>query len=99
MSADGSFSIFQHIAVDICNKRVGVDSQLSLKGGRQRMSNRIDGTYVEDLKDLVEFLLPSSDHILVVLRVEESRGRVSFSLLDGLPLDLCHSSVIGSAYE
>ena len=94
MSADGSFLICQHVAVNICNNRVGVDRQLGLKGGRQRKPNRFNRTYVEDLKDPVEFLPPGGDHILVVLCVEESRSCFSFSLLNGLPLDLGHSPAV-----
>lgn len=51
------------------------------------------------MKDPIEVLLPSGDRILIVLRKEESRDHISFTLLDDLLLDLRHSPVIGLARE
>jgi hypothetical protein len=58
-----------------------------------------DCTHVEDVKDPIEVLPPSSNHILVVLRAKESRDRISFSPLDDLPLDLGHGSAIETSGE
>ena len=47
------------------------------------------------MKDPVEVRLPGGDFLLVILRVEKSRGWVSPVLFDDLTLDLCHSSALG----
>jgi len=52
------------------------------------------GTYVEDMEDPVEVQLPSSDFVLIVLGVEESRGHVPPTLFDGLPLYFCNGPTI-----
>ena len=46
------------------------------------------------MKDIIEVLFPSGNLILVVLRVEGLRGRVSFTQLDDLALDTGQSSVL-----
>ena len=51
------------------------------------------------MKDPIEVLLPSGNRIFVVLRAEESRGRMPFALLDDLPLDLGHSSGVKASGE
>ena len=52
---------------------------------------------MEDLKDPDEVLLPTCDHILVVLAVEESRAHVPFTLLaNGLLPDRAQSTEIGT---
>ena len=53
-----------------------------------------DRTYVEDVKDSIEIQLPASNLLLIVLRVEQSRDRISSALLDDLPLNFGHSSTI-----
>ena len=58
------------------------------------MSNTADRTHVEDVKDPIEILPPGHDHIFVVLRVEQSRNWISFTLLDDPALDVGHSSNI-----
>ena len=50
-------------------------------------------THVEDLKDHMELQLPCGDLIFIAFRVEESGGRISFTLFDDLLLYLCHGSV------
>lgn len=57
------------------------------------MSNRVDLTYIEDVKDPDEVMFPNGNLILV-LRVEKSGSHVRFTLLYYLPLNLGHSSVI-----
>ena len=59
------------------------------------MHNRTDRTYIEDVKDPKEVLLPSHNFYLIVLRVENSGGDIPFALLDDLLLDLCHGSMVG----
>ena len=50
--------------------------------------------HVEDVKDPDKVLLPSDNLVLISLREDESGDCVPFALLDDLPLDLRHSSVI-----
>jgi len=47
------------------------------------------------MKDPVEVRLPSDDRLLVMLRMEKSRGCISPALLDDIPLDLRYSSALG----
>ena len=54
----------------------------------------IDSTHVEDVKDPVEVLPPGHNHVFVGLRMEDSRNRMSFALVDDLPLNLGHSPAI-----
>ena len=58
------------------------------------MPDETNRTHVEDLKDPIEVLFPNSNRIFVILRVESSRGRMSFTLLDDLPLDPGQSPAI-----
>lgn len=58
------------------------------------MLNRTNRTYIEDAEDPGQVLLPGNDSIFIRLRMEESRGRTSFTLLDDLLLDLGHGSAI-----
>ena len=51
-------------------------------------------THVEYVEDPVEVLPPTRNHIFVGLRMEDSRDRMPFTLVDDLPLDLGHSSAI-----
>ena len=51
------------------------------------------------MKDPVEALLPSSDRIFVVLRVEGSGDHVPFTLLDDPIMDIGHSSAIETSGE
>ena len=46
------------------------------------------------MKDLVQIRLPPRYLVLVVLRMNESRDRVSFALLDDVPLDRRHSPMV-----
>ena len=48
------------------------------------------------MEDPDEVLLPTKNRILIVLLVDESRGHIPFSLLDGLLLDRGHGSAIGT---
>ena len=61
------------------------------------MLYRIDGTYVEDMKDPSEVLLPGGNFILVGLRVKESRYCISFALFYDLPPHLGHGPTISEA--
>ena len=80
--------------VGIRNRQVSIHQQLRLKMVHQRLPNRIDLTHGEDLKDPIEVLFPTGDCILVVLRVEDLRNRISFTLLDDLVLYPGHSPAI-----
>ena len=60
----------------------------------QRSPDRIDLTYIEDVKNPVEVLAPSHNRILVGFRMGEPRDRTSFTLADDLLLDLGHSPMI-----
>jgi hypothetical protein len=46
------------------------------------------------MKDPVEILFPSGDRFFIVLRVEESRDRVAFTMLEDLPLYIGYSPTI-----
>ena len=54
------------------------------------------GTHVEDMKNPVEVQPPGGDLFLVVPRVEEPRGRISFAPLGDVPLDFGRGPVIES---
>ena len=58
------------------------------------MINRSDRTHVKDTKNPVQVRPPSSDRLIVVLLVETSRDRISFTPLDDVPLDLGYSPAI-----
>ena len=51
------------------------------------------------MKDPIEVLPPSGDRILIVLRMEELRDWISFTLLNDLPLNLGHGSAIETSGE
>jgi len=53
-------------------------------------------THIEDMKDPVEVQLPGSDRLLIILRVEKSRDRISLAPLDNVSLDLGHSPEVES---
>ena len=46
------------------------------------------------MKDPPEIRLPGSDRFLVALRVEKSRDRIPFTLLDDIPLNLRQRAMI-----
>ena len=48
------------------------------------------------MEDPIEVQPPSRDRPLIVLRVESSRDRISFTPLDDAPLDLGHRPVIAN---
>ena len=60
----------------------------------QQSLGRTDRTYTEDVENPIEIQLPVSNFLFVAPRVDESRGRISSSLLDDLSLNLGHSSMI-----
>ena len=84
----------QHVAIDACNHRVGIYRKFGLNWTSLATSGKTDRTYIEDVKDPIEVQLPGSDRLFVVLCVKESRDRISFTLLDDLPLNLADSPVI-----
>ena len=49
---------------------------------------------LEDLKDPVELQPPAGDRFFIVLRTEVSGDRIPFTLLDNLPLNLCHRPTV-----
>ena len=51
-------------------------------------------THVEDVKDPSEVLPPTRNCVFVGLRMEGPGYRVSFTLVDDLPLDFGHSPAI-----
>jgi hypothetical protein len=58
------------------------------------MLNRSDWTHVEDVKNPEEVLLPSRNLLLVAFCEDEPGHRISFTLLDDLPLDPRQGSTI-----
>ena len=77
-----------------CGCSVTVPSKRGALSYRRQQANR---THVEDVKEPVELLHPSSDGVFIVLRVEQSRSRASFTPLDDLLLDLSHGSATGTS--
>ena len=63
------------------------------------MSNRTNRTHVKYVKDPEKILLPGSNLVLVAFGEDESVERISFTLLDDLPLDLGQSSTIENVCE
>ena len=95
MLADATFLICHHITVDIREHCVTTDQQLRLEGKLSVTANcGIDLTYVEDVKDPSEVLPPTRNRIFVDLRMEDPRDRMSFTLVNDLPLDLGHSPAV-----
>ena len=75
---------------------MGIDRQLSLKGGCERLPYaKTDRTYIENLKDSCEVLLPRGDNVFIALRPEDPGGYSPFTLFNNL-LDHSNSSVIGT---
>ena len=58
------------------------------------MANRLNRTYVEDVKDPDKILLPGSNLTLIALGEDESMYRIPFALIDDLPLDIGQGSMI-----
>ena len=76
-----------------------IDYQFGLGGGflSPWMPNGANRTYVENLKDPDEVLLPTGNLVLVAFREDESEDRIPFTLLDDLALDPSHSPAIGES--
>lgn len=55
---------------------------------REQQSSKSHWTHIEDVKNLVEFQLPSSNLVLIALRVENSRNMAAPPLFDGFPLNI-----------
>ena len=77
------------------NNVVGVRSR-GIGIGGQGCKRRSDRTYVEDLKDPVEFSPPGRDLFFIDPRVEKVRNRVPLALFPDILLNLRHGSAIGS---
>ena len=58
------------------------------------MANISSRTYVEDVKNPDEVLLPCSNPVLIALGEDKSMYRIPFALIDDLPLDIGQSSII-----
>ena len=82
--------------MNIGNNDIRVYRKLRLEVDSQPWPRRGDGTHVGDVEDSVEVQPPGRDRPLIVLRVENSRDRTSFTPLDDAPLDLSHSPAIES---
>ena len=81
--------------MDTSNEHVSVDAQLCLRGAVSKSKTEpAERIYVENMKDPVEVLPPGGDRLLIILRVQEPRYRISFAHLDDTLLDLSQSSVI-----
>jgi len=78
----------------IHDHHMGVYDQFGLNGNDQRQPSRSGRTYVEDKKYPVELHLPTSNGVLIILCMEQSRDRVPPILFDDPPLDLCRSPAI-----
>ena len=103
MFATVAFPILHNGAVDVGDHGVSVgngymcvDREFRLGMRDQWHSYGNDGTYIEDMKEPVQIRFPPRDFFLVVLGVDESGDRISFALLDDLPPNRRHSSVVRS---
>jgi hypothetical protein len=88
---------FRNHRFGICDRHVGIDCQLRLKGAcqvRERPTEPTNRTYVEDVKDPDKVLLPSCDLVLIAFGKDESIDRAPFTLLNHLPLHLGQCSAI-----
>ena len=85
------------------NGFMGARNQLGLKGINWRRSSEEDWTYCEDLKDLIEVRLPTSDRNLITRCVDESGESIPFTLLVDLVLDIRDGSaiknIVGELFE
>ena len=82
--------------VGVRSRGVGIDCKFSLETGGQGCERGSDRTYVEDLKDPVEFSPPGRDLFFIDPRVEKVRNRVPLALFPVILLNLRHGSAIGS---
>jgi hypothetical protein len=87
---------FRNNVVGVGSGDIGIDRKFSLETDGRRRKRRSERTYVEDLEDLVEIRRPARDLGLIVLCVEEARSCIALALFLDIPLDLRHSSEIGS---
>ena len=80
------------------NARIGYmcDLKFRLEAGSYQWSYKSDRTHVEDIENSVQVRPPGGDRLIITLRVETSRDRVSFTSLGDVPLDLGHSTGIES---
>ena len=53
-----------------------------------------DRTHLKDMKDSIEIRPPGSDRGFILLRVENTRDKISFFRFDGALLDLCNGPAI-----
>ena len=97
------FLIFHHDAMDlgynvagVRNRRISIDCKFSLETDGQRCKRRRGRTYVEDLKDPIEFSPPGRNLFSIDLRTDKARDWVALALLCDIPFDLCYGSAIGS---
>ena len=77
--------------VGVRSRGIGIDCKFSLGTGGQGCKRRSDRTYVEDLKDPVEFSPPGRDLFFIDPRVEKVRNRVPLAT-PSLPLTTTISS-------
>ena len=97
MLAIGDFLAGQRFAMHIRDHNMGIDRQLSLKGGCERVPYAGTGlTHIENLKDSCEVLLPRGDNVFIALRPEDLGGYSPFTLFNNLLLDHSNGSVIGT---
>ena len=80
----------------IGNSYVCIDSKFGLGVQGQKCSYEDDGTHVENMKEPIQIRFPPCYLVLVVLGMDKSRDRISFALLDDIPLNRRHSSVVRS---
>ena len=65
--------------------------EMDIQQYRQRMDNR---THLKNMKDSIEIRPPGSNRGFVLLRVENTRDRISSVWFDGAPLNLRHGPAI-----
>ena len=78
------------------NRRISIDRKVSQDGNRwSAMQAEKWRTYVEDLKDPIEFSPPGRNLFSIDLRTDKARDWVALALLGDIPFDLYYGSAIG----
>ena len=99
----GPFLVFDHSTMDVGNEPANVRNcymrmqrQFGLEMDVQQCGWRVDNrTHLKNMKDSIEVRPPGSNRGFILLRVENTRDRISFFWLDGTPLNLRHGPAIG----
>jgi hypothetical protein len=82
------------VVANVRDRCICIDRKLSLETNDQQWPCKSDRTHAKDMKDPIEVLSPGRNRVFVAFCVEKARNCVAFVLLDDLPLNLRHGSVM-----